>query len=252
MKKSFYSICGDSFSQQIRMALVADLHAQEYKRVADELRSLHPDYILMAGDILEMLDGSANEKNEKAFGIFAEAAKIAPAFYVTGNHEDGGVHSGRKKWKEYHSIERKYSDENVRRIKESGVHFLLDSYEIVNGIAFGGLASGLILENSTPNLAFLEEFSRVDAPKVLLCHHPEYYEEYIRKYPIELTVSGHAHGGQWRFFGRGVYAPGQGLFPKYTSGVHEGRFIISKGLKKTIIPPRIFNPTEIVVIDIKK
>ena len=238
--------------KEARIALIADLHAQSYDRVIDELVKLSPDYILMAGDILEQLDGSSDEINEKAFGIFSEAARIAPTFYVTGNHEDGGAHSGRKKWKEYHSIERKYSKENLQRIKESGVHFLLDSYEIFDGIAFGGLASGLILEGSRPNLEFLEEFSRVDAPKVLLCHHPEYYEQYVKKYPIDLIVSGHAHGGQWRIFGRGLYAPGQGVFPKYTSGIHDGRFIISKGLKRTVIPPRIFNPTEIVVIEIEK
>ena len=252
MKKSFYSVCKDTFLKEARIALIADLHAQSYDRVIDELVKLSPDYILMAGDILEQLDGSSDEINEKAFGIFSEAARIAPTFYVTGNHEDGGAHSGRKKWKEYHSIERKYSKENLQRIKESGVHFLLDSYEIFDGIAFGGLASGLILEGSRPNLEFLEEFSRVDAPKVLLCHHPEYYEQYVKKYPIELIVSGHAHGGQWRIFGRGLYAPGQGVFPKYTSGIHDGRFIISKGLKRTVIPPRIFNPTEIVVIEIEK
>ena len=251
MKKTFYSLFCDAFEEPKRMALVTDLHAQNYKRVSDALSKLSPDYILMAGDILEPLDGSAEKINEKAFGILEESARIAPTFYVTGNHEDGGVHSERKQWREHHSFERKYSEKNLQRIKKSGVHFLLDSYEIVDGIAFGGLASGLILENSLPNLEFLEKFAVIDAPKVLLCHHPEYYEDYIRKYPIELTVSGHAHGGQWRFFGMGVYAPGQGLFPKYTSGIHEGRFVISKGLKRDVIPPRIFNPTEIVVIDIK-
>ncbi|MBQ3816071.1 MAG: metallophosphoesterase, partial [Clostridia bacterium] len=55
---------------------------------------------------------------------------------------------------------------------------------------------------------------------ILLCHHPEYWEPLVHGRRIELTVSGHAHGGQWRIFGRGVYAPGQGLFPRYTSGLY--------------------------------
>ena len=74
---------------------------------------------------------------------------------------------------------------------------------------------------------------------------------HIKQQDIDLVVSGHAHGGQWRFFGRGVFAPGQGLFPKYTAGVHDDRLVISRGLKKTVMPPRIFNPLEIVVIDIE-
>ncbi len=249
MKKSFYTLRDTRLPKNIRMALVTDLHAQDPFRLLKELEECSTDYILMAGDILEALDGSCEEKNRKAFAVLSGAAKIATTFYTTGNHEDGGVHSERRHWREKHCTDRIYTDENMQRIRESGVNFLLDSYVIKDGIAFGGLASGLILKDSIPNLEFLAEFASIDAPKVLLCHHPEYYKPYIKKYPIDLTVSGHAHGGQWRFFGIGVYAPGQGLFPKYTSGVHDGRFVISRGLKKTVFPPRIFNSPEIVIID---
>lgn len=251
MKKSFYFAKGGALPRGLRMALVTDLHSQEYSRVTDGLRSIAPDYILLAGDILEALDGSLDGINEKAFGFLFKAALIAPTFYSTGNHEDGGVHSERRNWKKRHfeGMTRSYSEENLQRIKQSGVELLIDRYVVRDGIAFGGLASGLILEEHKPNLDFLDEFARLSEPKVLLCHHPEYYEPYIKKLPIDLTVSGHAHGGQWRFFGRGVYAPGQGLFPKYTSGIHDGRFVISKGLKRSLLPPRIFNPTEIVVIE---
>ena len=250
MKKSFYSIEGGAFPKGLKMALVTDLHAQSYGKLVAALREIGPDYILLAGDILEALDGSCDVKNKDALGFLFEAARIAPAFYSIGNHEDGGVHSERKSWKKRYcaGMKRCYSEENLCKIQESGVELLIDRYVIRDGIAFGGLASGLILEGHRPDIDFLDSFSRLDAPKVLLCHHPEYYEPYIRKLPIDLTVSGHAHGGQWRFFGRGIYAPGQGLFPKYTSGIHEGRFVISKGLKRTLIPPRIFNPTELVII----
>ena len=107
--------------------------------------------------------------------------------------------------------------------------------------------SGIINEGGEPDTSWLDDFCSVDAPKVLLCHHPEYYERYLKDRAIDLTVSGHAHGGQWRFFGRGVFAPGQGLFPKYTYGVHDGRFVISTGLKVSSIP-RFFNPPEVVLL----
>lgn len=249
MKKSFYRLNAAELPRNIRMALVTDLHAQRHDRLLAELSEISPDYILMAGDILEALDGSCDEINDGTFSVLEGAARIATTFYSTGNHEDGGVHSESKKWREAHCFERVYTESNLRRIRESGVSFLLDSYVIKDGIAFGGLASGLILEGSVPNVDFLSELAGLNEPKVLLCHHPEYYEPYVKKHPIDLMVSGHAHGGQWRFFGRGVYAPGQGLFPKYTSGIHDGRFIISRGLKRTVFPPRIFNSPEIVVID---
>jgi predicted MPP superfamily phosphohydrolase len=85
----------------------------------------------------------------------------------------------------------------------------------------------------------------------LLSHHPEYYPKYIKELTIDLTLSGHAHGGQWCFFGRGVYAPGQGILPKYTHGMHDGKFIVSRGLSILNPIPRINNKPEIIVIQLE-
>lgn len=251
MRKTFYKISSDRFDKDIRLALVSDLHAQSYKQPMRLVKEESPDYILFGGDIFEALDGTFEKKNSPVFPILKEAVNIAPTFYSTGNHEDGAVHSHLKSWKDFESIERKYTKESLKLIKDSGVNFLINAYKVVDGIAFGGLASGLINKNGIPELEFLREFAALDMPKILICHHPEYYEKYIRELPIDIIVSGHAHGGQWRIFGQGIYAPGQGLFPKYTSGVHENRLVISKGLRLTFVPPRIFNPREVVIIDIE-
>ena len=98
MKKTVYSIKNDAFPKKCRFALVSDLHSGDPTRVVSVLKEIKPDYILLAGDILEALDGSFDEVNERAFCIFKECANIAPSFYCTGNHEDGGVHSQSKKW----------------------------------------------------------------------------------------------------------------------------------------------------------
>ena len=84
--------------------------------------------------------------------------------------------------------------------------------------------------------------------KILLCHHPEYYPTVLADLGMDLIVCGHAHGGQWRFFGRGIYAPGQGLFPRYTAGLHGGHCIISRGISGCTHIPRIFNAPEIPLI----
>lgn len=249
MKHTFYTVRSASFQKSLRIALVADMHAGDPKRVLKALDGLSPDCILLAGDILEALDGSCDEKNRRAACIFKGCANIAPTFYCTGNHEDGGVRSGSRKWKRGEGKSRVYTEKNLELVKDSGVRMLINEYAVWNGIAIGGLASGLIMKNGVPDLDFLDRFAALECPKVLICHHPEYYEPYIKKLNVDLTVSGHAHGGQWRIFGRGVYAPGQGLFPRYTSGVHDGRLVISRGLKTSLIP-RFFNRKEIVIINI--
>ena len=248
MKTVFYKVEAGNLPKNMRIALVADLHASDPYKVICALKEISPDYILLAGDILEALDGSKDVENRKAFPILKACADIAPTFYSTGNHEDGGVNSGTRSWNKALEKERKYSERNIKMIEDSGACFLVNSHKVFDGIAFGGLASGIICKEAIPDTDFLKRFSAVDRPKILICHHPEYYDKYIKELGIDLIVSGHAHGGQWRIFGRGIYSPGQGLFPKYTSGVYDGRLVVSKGLKKGIIP-RFFNAREIVIIE---
>lgn len=249
MKITEYSIKCEKFDKRYVFALVSDLHGNDPTRIIEKLKSIEPDYILAPGDIFEPLDSVENDKkNEAGFELLQACVAIAPTFFSPGNHELGGLRSWSLKWKFGTSKEKEYSPENQRKISESGVVFLDDSFTVVDGIAFGGLASALIREDKAPDLASLDGFWGIDVPKVLLCHHPEYYRPYLKGKGVDLIVAGHAHGGQWRIFGRGIFAPGQGLFPKYTSGVHDNTLVISRGLKRSGKIPRIFNPPEIVKI----
>lgn len=250
---TFYKIESRGFDKGYRFAVVADLHASIPDGLYDKLRELSPDFILMPGDTFERLDGSQEERNESAYRFIESISEIAPVLISVGNHENGGLASWNAfKWFRIESIPKYYSPQDKKRLSELDARFLDDSFEIVNGVAFGGLSSGLINEGKRPHLDWLEDFTKLECPKVILCHHPEYYEKYLSNLPADLIVSGHAHGGQWRFFGRGVFAPGQGLFPKYTSGLHDGRQIISRGLKRGGRIPRIFNRPEFVIIDVNK
>ena len=234
----------------IKICLVADLHDKKPHKCIKTLMATEPDVILLAGDILERLDGNRDKDNENGFEFLRASAKIAPTFYAFGNHE---LYGGSKEKKKFPITNRKITDENKEKLSESGVCLLDDAHTKYNGIVIGGLSSGLAdYSDNIPNLEFAREFAKLDGYKILLCHHPEYYKKHLSELDIDLVLSGHAHGGQWRIFGRGVYAPNQGLFPKYTSGIHDGRHIISRGVSNSVSPiPRIFNPTEVVYISIK-
>ncbi|MBR6650143.1 MAG: metallophosphoesterase [Clostridia bacterium] len=233
-------IYSTKIKNEYKIAVVADLHNRTFNDVIKVLEKMKPDYILIPGDLTHNLDKDNSLVSCKTGLSFLEkSAQIAKTYYSVGNHE------------------RRVSSECAEFIEQTGA-ILLDNETAVDGeITFGGLSTGLF-ENRygptpPPDLDYLSKFAKEDGFKLLLCHHPEYYPEYIRETDIDLTVSGHAHGGQWRVFGQGIYAPGQGLFPKYTSGLYEDRLYVSRGLTNTAFPiPRFFNRTELTFIYLKK
>ncbi len=102
----------------------------------------------------------------------------------------------------------------------------------------------------------MDKFKNETGLKVLLCHHPEYMlgeDPVVDLTGVDIALAGHAHGGQMRLGHRGLYAPGQGLVPKYTEAVFEedgARVVISRGLSNTYRLPRINNAPEIVVVNV--
>ena len=229
-----YTVKAD-IANPVRFAFLSDLHDSENGPLIKAIRRARVDAVLVGGDFIHN-----DELCERGFEFLRLSAKLLPTFCSIGNHE------------------RRYKGDLLARMNETGVTVLDNRAVAFRGVRIGGLSTGYTAENHqshwdrtpAPNLDFLEEFSSLRGFKLLLSHHPEYYPRYIREKSIDLTLSGHAHGGQWRFFGRGVYSPGQGIFPKYTSGMHEGRFIVSRGLSTLGWIPRINNKPEMLVINL--
>ena len=213
----------------VSFAFVSDLHNCPNGPILDAISSMDVDAILVGGDFIHN-----NFICEQGFEFLSAASKMLPTFCSLGNHE------------------MRYLGDLRKRISKTGTILLDNDFVSFKGISIGGLTSGRFYpENQNqPNVDFLTEFSQLSGFKLLLCHHPEYYPKYIKDLPIDLTLSGHAHGGQWRFFGMGIYAPGQGIFPKYTSGVYEKRLVVSRGLGNLYLVPKINNPPEILKIKI--
>lgn len=219
-------------NQRLRICVASDIHSTEkYPQIAELIKQQTPDVIFIPGDLCHYAD-DCNIPLE-----FLRLAKdIAPVFYTFGNHE-------------------RNTDESLFNMQ--GVHILNDREERFGDILIGGLRSGFrgqvenaVMETPQPNIEFLNYFESLSGVKLLLCHHPEYYPRYLKSRKIDLIFAGHAHGGQWRIFGKGLFAPGQGIFPKYTSGLYDGRLIVSPGLANTVAVPRLNNPTALLNVDI--
>ena len=190
--KSEYTVFADGIQPSLKIAVIADLHSGAKTDPAPIIRAvgnIAPDFILMPGDIFERLDGSDCHGMRAGLELMRQCARIAPTFYSIGNHENGGTRSWNKlKWLRIKSIPKYYDPKQIELICECGVTVLDDSYVCLDGIAVGGLSSGLINEARLPDLGFLERFCALDMPKILLCHHPEYYAKYLKEKPMELDL----------------------------------------------------------------
>lgn len=226
-----------ALSRPVRVALVADLHNGEYAAILSALSEFSPDIVAVTGDFLDR-----RTKTERGFAFLTDCACRYPTLVSLGNHEMKAA------------LDRKSLS---ARIRETGATLLDNESTRVGELLVGGLSSGYTpserqgrwRKTPAPDTAFLDAFSAAHGAKLLLCHHPEYFDEYLAPRDTGLVLAGHAHGGQWRFFGRGVFAPGQGLFPRYTSGLYHGRLYVSRGLCKTHrYIPRLFNPRELTLI----
>lgn len=241
----------------LRLAVVSDLHSRPYEKVLEAIKTISPDMILLPGDIVEIAAGYMDKRNQNGLKFLEEAAKIAPCYYCYGNHE---IYYSHAKFGHRKTPEKTLGDAYYQRITNAGVNIINDIYKKLDfskktDIFAGGLVCGRDMnpdfDTDKPDIKFLTDYKKVKGYKILLCHYPHYYEEYLKDLDFDLILSGHAHGGQWRFFGRGVYAPHQGIFPKYTFGIHDGRHIICCGSANNTAPiPRFFNPCEVLDIEI--
>ena len=218
------------------LAFLSDLHCCDNDPILDLLRAKTPDAVLVGGDFIHN-----NSLYREGLDFLRQSSELCPTFCSIGNHELrflGDLHAA---------------------VKETGAVLLDNTSVTFRGVQIGGLTSALkeqrnlkyFITEQVPDLNWLVDFAAGPGFKILLCHHPEYFRKYIRPLPIQLILSGHAHGGQWRIFNRGVYAVGQGIFPKYTGGMYENRLVVSKGLGNASRIPRINNHPEIVMLHLK-
>ena len=226
--RTAYTFRTGKVKKTLRFAVASDLHSDSFDDVLEEFSCC--DAVLIPGDLVDR----HRRNNENALRFLQTVPEIVPVFYSIGNHEN--------KFKD--------REDYLKKVAESRVTLLDNESTGFYGVRIGGLSSTLSKE---PDSAFLDRFEQEDGYRLLLCHHPEMYRDYVSGRNIDLTLCGHAHGGQIQFFGRGLYAPGQGLFPKLTHGLHDGgKMLISRGMTNGAKPrvPRINNPCELIILNL--
>lgn len=249
-----YKIDSEKINTPVRIALVTDLHACYYgtnqKTLIAAIEKQNPDVVLLGGDIF---DDERDNTNTEIF--LTQIADRYPCYYVTGNHEI---------WSE----EAAYYD-MMAFIENCGIVILHDT---VTELEFGETRinlcgmddpsicrlgpNGSFEDRTAEQLDTISAMLNNDNYTILLSHRPTYFETEYQNRGFDLILCGHAHGGQVRipFLLNGLYAPNEGMFPKFAGGRYDTEdctMIVSRGLaRESTAAPRIFNRPELVILEL--
>ena len=255
---SSYTVYSAKATAPFRIVFLSDIHSREFgagnSRLLKKIAAEKPDIIAFVGDIFD--ENADEETIEKTCAFIREAAGIAPVYFGMGNHE---------------YVLRAKSDPSLTEKIEAAGAVVLDSAFAdieINGtpVRIGGYEgyyrtphlTSSNADKQAADMLFFDEFEDTARFKLLINHIPTNWLDwnYRDKYPVDLVISGHYHGGIVRIplIGRGLYAPYVGWFPKYTKGCFEGEqatCILSAGMAGSKGILRLFNPSEIVVVDVR-
>lgn len=238
----------ESFSG-FRIVQISDLHNAEFGEDNDELLSLiedqSPDIIVITGDLVD----SRNTDIEIALEFVMGAVKIAPVYYVTGNHEariaeyaqlKTGLEQAGVTILENEKLKLERAGETITLMGVDDPSFQID-------YLFG--------DAETVTASVLDDLmGENDGYTILLSHRPELFTTYVTC-GVDLVFTGHAHGGQFRIpFVGGLVAPNQGFLPEYDSGLYTAEttnMLVSRGVGNSIVPVRINNRPELILVQLE-
>lgn len=243
---SRYEVASEKLSESFdgfRIVQLSDLHGAEFgddgMGLVEKVRELEPDIIALTGDFI------TDESDLAAVKKLAERiTRLCPVYFVSGNHEFG---SG-------------FAVELRNILEDAGVKYLSNEYLTISRGEDTILLGGVEDPNAYADMLTPEELAQKmneAAPaafKILLGHRNYWMTEYP-ELPVDLILSGHAHGGLVRIPGvGGLIGTDRHLFPDFVEGkFNNGNYtmIVSRGLGNSVPIPRIFNRPEIVCVTLK-
>lgn len=248
LEVSNYEILNNTFLNDFKIIQVSDFHNTKSKKLTnnliDEIKKQKPNIIVITGDLID----SRKTDIEVAINFIKKIKDISPVYFISGNHE--------ARIRTYEKLKTEMIDNGVIVLENKTEIIELENSKLnLLGIDDPSMAHEYLISDEEIIRTELNGLSYDKSEfTILLSHRPEVFNIYVEN-KIDLVLSGHAHGGQIRIpFVGGVIAPNQGLFPKYTSGIFkEGKtaMIVSRGIGNSILPYRINNNPELVVITLK-
>ncbi len=251
-----YSIRSKKIHKPYRFVLLSDLHNKQFGKenetLLKKIRLLNPDAVYMAGD---MVTATPGHDMQPTLHFLEKIASEYPVYYGQGNHE--------YRMELYPETYGDMSEVLRNGLKKAGILPMKNSHVHVPdyGISVYGVEIEREYYQRFKTLPMDGDYlngllgePKEDAYRILIAHNPDYFKDYAA-WGADLVLSGHVHGGLMRLpFLGGVISPAIRLFPKYDGGLFkegESRMILGRGLGTHTLPIRIFNPGELILVELK-
>ena len=166
--RTVHRIRSPRIPEKLRLAVAADLHSAPFDNVMEDFAAC--DAVLIPGDLVDR----HRRNNDQALRFLREVPERVPVFYSIGNHE--------RKYR--------FSESYLQQVRASKAVLLDNESREFRGIRIGGLSS---TRSGIPDMDFLDRFEREKSFRLLMCHQPEMYRDYVWQRDIDFTVCGHAH-----------------------------------------------------------
>lgn len=218
-----YRIHSGKLPRTLCFAVASDLHNAPFGNILPLLRKA--DALLIPGDLINRY----TQQWDRGIAFLRAAAERLPVFLSPGNHDLSA-----------HDLPKLRRD-----IADTGVTFLANEYARFEGVVIGGWYSPVEIGHLRPFP--MKSYAGEEGFRLMLAHKPNWFAPFLKNEPIDLVLSGHAHGGQIRIANQGLYAPGQGLLPILTKGFYyNNRLLVTSGWGNPCSVPRWGNPPEIL------
>ncbi len=235
-----------------RIVQISDLHVgvivsgSYLHLLADVLRSLRADLLLVTGDILD----NSNAFLSEAGRFFRTLdGRYSGMLGVLGNHDY--IHDAAPVYRHLPASGLELLRNRVVRVRRG------NGVLQVMGMDYPGRRMGNAGDRLRLARAYYRQTAaqlRPDEPRILLNHHPSDFA-FLRKEPIDLVLSGHTHGGQISFSTdrQSPLSPASLFFPYYR-GLYQGersRLYVNCGVGHWL-PLRVNTPPEITVFELER
>ena len=187
---------------KLKIAQLSDVHLGRFfsvKQLQDVLNQIiqqRADMLVLTGDIFDSARGRDNDEAIKILNAYSQFFPFG-AYFCWGNHEH---------YRGIEHLKEELDKTNIQVLKNSAVKILSgDKPFYVLGVDFatGDMEDDVVALRE----AYVEE-ALANVPdtayKILLAHHSIFIDEAV-KYKINLTLTGHTHGGQFGFMGIPIF-----------------------------------------------